>query len=281
MNRLSLEKRIQILAMLVEGMSMNAVARVCNVSFNTVCRYLDLAGEACEQHHYSFVRGIKGKRDVQCDELWAFVYAKDKSLDWAIPWDDAGTIWTWTALDSKSKLFISYLFSLKRDSNSATVLFKDLDSRLEKRPRVTTDSLRAYDIASHRVWGDKSQLTQTRKGVNTDHTTAFVERSNLTIRMGNRRYTRKTNAYSKTSDRHMAMGHLFFTHYNFCRIHKSLQVTPAMEAGLTDTLCDVDWLVDLVDSAAPIPKRPGPKPGTKYRPRRKLQVDTSLDGVPR
>ena len=109
-------------------------------------------------------------------------------------------------------------------------------------------------------------MTQTRNGRDRDHSTSYVERSNLTIGIGNRRYTRKTNAYSKTSDRHMAMGHLFFTHYNFFFIHKLLRVTPAMAASFCSDLRDLNWLAKLVDSVALIPKRPGPKLGTKYWP---------------
>ncbi|MDE0201585.1 MAG: DDE-type integrase/transposase/recombinase [Rhodospirillaceae bacterium] len=272
MNHLPVDKRIQILSMLVEGSSMRSIERVCGVSINTVARYLDLAGDACAEHHDQYVRGIKGKRDVQCDELWSFVYAKDKSLEWATPWNDAGTVWTWTALDAKSKLFISYLFSLHRDADTATALFHDLNDRLERRPRVTADSLKSYRKAARNVWGRKSELSQVRKGEDTDHSTAYVERSNLTIRMGVRRYTRSTNAFSKKAEFHMAAVHLMLTYYNFCRIHKTLKVTPAMEAGLCSDLRDYDWLLDLVESAAPVPKKPGPKKGTKYRPRKRKAV---------
>ena len=246
---------------------MRSTARVCGVSLNTVARYLDLAGQACAEHHDQHVREIKGKRDFQCDELWSFVYAKDKSLDWAVPWDDAGTVWTWIALDAQSKLIASYLFSLNRDARSATALFRDLDMRLERRPRVTADSLKGYKIAASRVWGRKADLSQIRKGEETDHNTSYVERCNLTFRMCNRRYARKTNAFSKKSERHMASVHLLLTYYNFCRIHQTLKITPAMEAGLCSDLRDYNWLADLVESVALKPSKPGPAIGTKYRPR--------------
>lgn len=268
MRQLSVEKRIQILSMLVEGSSMRSTARVCDVSINTVARYLDLAGAACKLYHLMHVKGIKGKRDVQCDEVWSYVYAKDKSLDWADPWDVAGSMWTFTALDAESKLLISYMVRQRRDARSATVLMRDLAGRLEKRPRITADSLRAYKIAAKKVWGKRAELSQLRKGEDTDHSTAYVERHNLTIRMANRRFTRKTNAFSKKKTRHDAMMHLFAVYYNFCRIHQTLRVTPSMEAGLTDTLKDMGWIVHLIEAITVPPKTPGPKKGTKYRPRK-------------
>ena len=156
----------------------------------------------------------------------------------------------------------------RRDARSATELMRDMASRLKKTPRLTADSLRAYKIATKKVWGRKAELSQLRKGQDTDHNTAYVERHNLTIRMANRRFTRKTNAFSKGMARHEAAMHLFAVHYNFCRIHQTLRVTPAMEAGLTDTLYDMGWIVDLIEEVTKPPKKPGPKRGTKYRARR-------------
>ena len=268
MNKLPLEKRIQILFMLVEGSSMRSTARVCDVSINTVARYLDLAGKACWLYHDEHVRGIKGKRDVQCDEVWSFVYAKEKVAHWADPWDVAGSVWTFTALDAASKLLISYMVREKRDARSATVLMKDMASRLKKTPRLTADSLRAYGIAVKKVWGKRANLSQLRKGEETDHNTSYVERHNKTIRMSNRRFTRKTDGFSKKMSKHEAMMHLWALHYNFCRIHLTLRVTPAMEAGLSDTAHDMDWIVELIEGVTKPPKKPGPKKGAKYRPRK-------------
>ena len=250
---------------------MRSTARVCDVSINTVARYLDLAGAACHLYHDTHVREIKGKRDVQCDEVWSFIYAKDKVADWSDPWDVAGSVWTFTALDADSKLLISYFVRERRNTRSATVLMKDLVKRLEKRQKITADSLKAYKIASKKVWGDKAELSQLRKGEDTDHNTAYVERHNLTIRMANRRFTRKTNAFSKKFARHIAMMHLFALHYSFCRIHQTLRVTPAMEAGLTDMLHDVEWIVDLIEGITEPPRKPGPQKGTKYRPRKSVK----------
>ena len=247
---------------------MRSSARVCDVSINAVARLLDLAGKACQLYHDAHVQGIKGRSNVQCDEIWSFVYAKDRSLDHADPWDAAGSIWTFTALDADSKLLIAYFLRRRRNTKSATMLLNDLRKRTRKRPRLTADSLKAYKIAAKKIWGKKADLSQVRKGVDTDHSTSYVERHNLTIRMANRRFTRRTNAFSKKLSRHHAMMHLFAVYYNFCRIHQTLRVTPAMEAGLTDKLYDVSWIVDLIDKITRSPKKPGPKKGTKYRPRK-------------
>ena len=271
MYRLPKHKRVQMLSMLVEGSSMRSTARVCDVSVNAVCRLLDVAGKACQLYHDQHVRGIKGKRNVQCDEVWSFVYAKDRSLEWADPWDTAGSIWTFTALDADSKLLIAYTLKRRRSTRSATVVFRDLASRLKKRPKLTADALKAYSIAAHKVWGKKADLSQVRKGEDTDHSTSYVERHNLTIRMANRRFARKTNAFSKKLSRHEAAMHLFAVYYNFCRIHGTLRVSPAMEAGIDDKLHDVGWIVDLIDEITRPPKKPGPKKGTKYRPRKTVK----------
>ena len=269
MNRLPREKRMQVLSMLVRGMSMRDTAEVCGVAFNTVANLLDMAGKACLLYHDEHVRGIEGQRDVQCDEVWSFVYAKDRALDWADPWDVAGSVWTFTALDAASRLLISYMVRKRRNTKSANVLMKDLRGRLNKRPKLTADSLKAYPKATKKTWGTAAHLSQTRKGEDTDHNTAYVERHNRTIRMSNRRFARKTDAFSKKMTRHKAMMHLFAVHYNFVRIHQTLRVTPAMEAGLTDTLYDMGWIVHLIEEVTKPPKKPGPKKGTKYRPRKK------------
>ena len=254
---------------------MRATAEVCDVAFNTVADLLDMAGKACWLYHDEHVRGIEGRRDVQCDEVWSFVYAKDKALEWAEPWDVAGSVWTFTALDAQSKLLISYFVRKRRNTKSANVLMKDLRGRLNKRPRLTADSLKAYPKATRKTWGTTAHLSQTRKGEDTDHNTAYVERHNRTIRMSNRRFTRRTDAFSKKMTRHKAMMHLFALYYNFVRIHQTLRVTPAMEAGLTDTLHDMDWIVGLIEDITKPPKKPGPKKGTKYRPRRSKSARSS------
>ena len=267
MNKLSKAKRTKILHLLVEGVSMRSISRTEDVDIGTVSRLLVSAGKACEHYHNKLVRDLKGKRHIQCDEVWSFVYAKEKYIDYVEPWDKAGTVWTWTALDTDSKLLVSYKVRKRRNTKSATILMRDLKERLDETPRLVADQLKAYRKAARGVFGKKIELYQKKSDPETGFTTAHVERHNLTIRMGNRRFNRKTNAFSKKFSRHVAMLHLFMFYYNFCRIHKTLRVTPAMEAGLTDTLHDVHWIVELIDSLTSPPKKPGPAKGTKYQRR--------------
>ena len=270
MNKLPTEKRAKIISLMCEGVSLRSIARVEDVSLATVMRLMRLAGAACHLYHFDHVRDIPGRRNIQCDEIWAFVYAKEKRAPYVKPLDTAGTAWTWTALDADTKLLVSYLISQKRDTRSAVALFSDIKSRLQERPHITADGLKSYRKAAKAVFGKKARkvLSQTRKGKDTDHNTAYVERHNLSIRMGNRRYARKTNAFSKKLARHITMMDLWVVHYNFCRIHMSLRVTPAMEAGLSDTLRDCEWIVWLIDSMMMPPKKPGPPVGSKYKSRK-------------
>ena len=271
MNRLSTAKRARILSLLVEGMSMRSIERHEGVSINTIAKLLDAAGKACGLHHDDTVRDIPGKRrNIQCDEVWSFVYAKQKRADEVDPWDAAGTVWTWTALDADSKLLVSYVVSPHRDTESAAQLLMDLTSRLDELPYITADELKSYRAAAKQVFGFKHiwMLSQTRKGVDTGHSTSYVERHNLTIRMENRRYARKTNAYSKMLSRHVTMMNLWAVHYNFCRIHSTLRTTPAVATGLADKPHDCEWIVGLIDAMTMAPKKPGPPVGSKYRPRK-------------
>ena len=128
------------------------------------------------------MRDIPGRRNIQCDEIWSFVYAKEKRAPYVRPWDTAGSAWTFTALDAESKLLVSYLISRKRDTGAAPALFTDIRSRLQKRPNITADELKSYRKAAHEVFGKKKArktLSQTRKGEDTGHNTAYVERHNL------------------------------------------------------------------------------------------------------
>ena len=298
MNKLSIAKRAQILSMLVEGMSMRSITRITGASINTVTKLLSDAGDACAAYHDEHVRGISGYRRIECDEIWSFVYAKNKNVPLAKkPPEGAGDVWTWTAIDADSKLIISYLVG-GRDADCALALMDDIRARVEDRSQMTTDGHRSYMEAVEGAFGgdiDYAQLVklygaapkeeQRRYSPSTcvgarkqrvsgnpswEHvSTSYVERHNLTMRMGMRRFTRLTNAFSKKVEKHAAMVNLYTLHYNFCRIHKTLRVTPAMEAGLSETVHDMEWIVGLVDAAAPEPKRPGPKPGTKYAKREK------------
>ena len=262
---------------------MRSIARLETVSTNTINKLLVAAGETCRQFHNQHVRNVPITSDIQCDELWSFVYAKDRTAQAGTlvdPPEVLGSVWTFTAIDSQSKLLLSYLVRKQRNTRSATAFFRDLHARLTFNGATTltlcTDSLEAYQLAFAQIFLDSpTTLTQIRKGTSgTDHSTAYVERHNLTIRMANRRYTRKTNAFSKQIANHEASMHLFAVYYNFCRTHKTLRMTPALFANLTDTQIDLNTIVDLIDANAPKPKKPGPAKGTKYKPR--VKVDNLL-----
>ena len=283
MNRLTVDKRVQILNMLVEGMSMRSVSRVAGVSINTVSKLLVEAGEACAAYHDEAVRDVHASR-VQCDEIWSFCYAKAKNVARAkaVP-QGAGDVWTWTAIEADSKLIISWEVG-DRTSATAIEFMDDLRDRLANRVQLTTDGHKAYLEAVEGAFGgdvDYAQLiklygeapdaekryspatcigTRKRRVEGSPDpaavSTSYVERSNLTMRMGMRRFTRLTNAFSKKIENHLHMLSLYFVHYNFCRVHKSLRVSPAMAAGVSDTLKDVEWIVGLIDAGAPKPKRP-------------------------
>ena len=277
---------------------MRSIERVAGASINTIGKLLIDAGNACSKHHDEHVRGIVGHRRIECDEIWSFVYAKARNVRRAksAP-KGAGDAWTWTALDADSKLIVSYLMSSERDGMAAIEFMDDLRARLEDRPQISTDGLSAYVEAVEGAFGgdvDFAQVIKEYGKLSTEDArrysppvctsikkrriegdpdmklanTSYVERSNLTMRMGMRRFTRLTNAYSKRTDRLIAALHLYFLHYNFCRVHKTLRVTPAMEAGIESTVRDTEWIIDLIDANAPKPNKPGPKPGTKYGPRK-------------
>ena len=286
MNKLPTDKRTQILELLVEGMSMRAASRVTKVSINTVTKLMVEAGEACAAYHDKTVRNVTAQR-VQCDEIWAFCYAKEKNVARARSAPrGAGDVWTWTALDSDSKMILSYEVG-DRSGATAIEFMDDLRGRLANRVQLTTDGYKAYlEAVEGALGGDvdyaqliklygeptgqkgherkysPSECTGTRKRRvegNPDPaavSTSYVERQNLTMRMGMRRFTRLTNAFSKKLENHLLMLSLYFVHYNFVRIHSSLRMTPAMAAGVADTLRDMEWIVSLIDARAAKPNRP-------------------------
>ena len=284
MNKLPLAKRVQILLMLCEGSSMRSISRVADVSINTVSKLLIDAGKACAAFHDERVRDVKSRR-VQVDEIWSFTYAKQKNVRAAkaAP-DQAGDTWTWTAIDAESKLIISWLVG-GRDSDYAMAFMDDLRSRLTNRVQLTSDGHRAYLEAVEGAFGgdvDYAQLVklygnapESMKGryspaecigarkeriegsPDPKHvSTSYAERQNLTMRMHMRRFTRLTNAFSKKVENHMHMVALYTVFYNWTRVHKSLRVTPAMEAGLTDRLWSMTEIAELIEAAAPKPGRP-------------------------
>lgn len=296
MRKLPSAKRAQILATLCEGNAMRATARLCDVSMNAVVKLLADAGEACMWAHDDLVWNVNASK-IQCDEVWAFCYAKKKNVAAAkAPPEGAGDIWTWTALDADSKLIVSY-FVGDRSSVSARALMDDLQPRLANRVQLTTDGHHAYLSAVYgafeevgidyamldKVYGavpgksaearySPAPCVGTRKIVRAGKpdvahvSTSYVERSNLSLRMHNRRFTRLTNAFSKRFEGHVNMVALYTMFYNFVRVHKTLRVTPAMQAGLTDHIWTFEEIVAKIDYYAPASKPRGPykKRAEKY-----------------
>ena len=289
MNRLPKAKRTQVLAMLCEGMSMRA--RVADVARNTVDKLLQDAGSAALDYQDQVMVNLPCRR-VQCDEIWSFVYAKEKNAPRAKAapqW--AGDVWTWVAICADTKIVPCWHVGA-RDGGHAFDFMSDLRPRLARRVQLTTDGLKAYLEAVEgnfgaaidyavliKIYGQPPGREDERRyspaeciGIDIrpvqgdpdpDHiSTSYIERQNLTMRMHMRRFTRLTNAFSKKLENHMHAISLHYLFYNFCRIHKTLKVTPAMAAGVTDTVHDIDWIAELVEEATPDPGPRGP-----YRPR--------------
>lgn len=272
MNKLPLEKRAQILGLLTEGASLRATTRLSGCSINTVTKLLVDVGGACQAFHDEHVRGIKSRR-VQCDEIWSFVYSKQKAVRTAVRQDLAyGDVWTWTAIDADSKLAVTWLVG-GRDAEYANAFMQDVADRLATRVQLTTDGHGPYLAAVDGAFGidvDYATLIKvygtppegqrrysppeciaTRRETvqgNPDPrhvNTSYVERQNLTMRMHMRRFTRLTNAFSKKVENHAHAVALHFMFYNFCRIHKTLRVTPAMQAGISDHVWELSELAEL------------------------------------
>jgi IS1 family transposase len=283
-NVLSTAKRVQIVSALVEGVSVRATARMVGVSKDTVMKLGVELGEACARYQDGTLRNLPCKR-LQVDELWAFVHAKKKN----VPVQKAGEfgygdVWTFTAIDADTKLMPSFLVG-SRDAGCATEFMQDLAGRLANRVQLTTDGHKMYLSAVEDAFGgdvDYAQLVKIygaapegpevryspatcigceRHGItgnpDTEHvSTSYVERSNLTVRMSVRRFTRLTNAFSKKLRNHTAAFGLFSAHYNFCRIHQTLRVTPAMAAGVSKTVWSVTDLVGLLPAVEHVGGRP-------------------------
>lgn len=273
MNRLSMAKRTHILSALVEGVSINATCRMTGAAKHTVLDLLRDLGCAAAEFHHRNVRGLKVRR-LQCDEIWAFVGAKQKNATPDKKAEGWGDVWTWTAIDANTKLCVSYLVG-GRTAGWATDFMLDCRDRIVGQPQITTDAHKPYlkaveeafggdaDYAMlHKVYGASNEpehryspatcIGCDMKTVSGDPdpahvSTSYVERQNLTMRMSMRRFTRLTNAFSKKLENHGHAVALYFLHYNFCRVHKTLRVTPAMEAGLTDHIWPLEELIELLE----------------------------------
>jgi IS1 family transposase len=275
MNRLDIAQRAKIIHCLVEGNSIRATVRLTGAAKNTVTKLLVAIGGKCRQFHDSRVRHVSAQR-VQADELWSFVGAKAKNVPDEKKDSGMGDVWTWVAIDAQSKLVLSYLCG-GRDAEWAYQVMEDLASRLTMRVQITSDGHRAYAEAVEGPFGmdvdyamliklygtpmekydtrySPSGLIGTRTAVlsgNPDPrhiSTSFSERQNLTVRMSNRRFTRLTNGFSKKLENHRHSVALHYAYYNFCRVHQTLRVTPAMEAKLTDHVWSLEELISQLDS---------------------------------
>lgn len=273
MNKLSQQKQTQVISALVEGNSIRATVRMTGVAKNTIVKLLANLGMACAEYQDKVFKDLPCKR-VQCDEIWSFCYAKEKN----VPEDKKGIfgygdVWTFTAICADTKLVPAWHIG-RRDLENATLFMEDLSSRLANRVQLTTDGHKMYLEAVESAFGsdiDFSQLIklygQTSEGQkryspaectgtiktkingNPDNekvSTSYVERQNLTMRMSMRRFTRLTNGFSKKVENLFYAVSLHFMYYNFCRIHQTLRVTPAMEAKVTDHVWEIGEILDLM-----------------------------------
>jgi IS1 family transposase len=287
MNKLSREKQVQVIAALLEGNSINSTVRMTGVHKTTILKLLAELGSRCADYQDRTLRNLKCKR-VQCDEIWQFVYAKEKN----VPENKrgkfgVGDVWTWVAIDADTKLVPAFMVG-NRDARSAKMFIDDLRDRLSNRVQLTTDGLRVYLEAVEGAFGADIDYAQLVKiyGATQEETryspaecigceskiiqgqpdknhisTSYVERQNLTMRMRMRRFTRLTNGFSKKIENHAYALALFYMHYNFCRIHQTLRVTPAMEAGISDHV----WELAEIAALVPEPKS-GPRGPYKKQP---------------
>jgi IS1 family transposase len=273
MNKLNPDKQAQVIAALVEGNSIRATVRMTGVAKGTVLSLLARVGRACSEYQDKVFVNLPCER-LQCDEIWAFCYAKEKNVpeemrgEWGY-----GDVWTFTAICADTKLVPSWYLG-HRNSHDATIFMQDLASRLNHRVQLTTDNHRMYFSAVDDAFGSDVDYSMLSKiygpdpegekrysppmclGVEVkdikgqpdrDHvSTSYVERQNLTMRMAMRRFTRLTNGFSKKVENLEHAVALHFMHYNFCRIHQSLRITPAMAAGVTDNVWDISDIIKLI-----------------------------------
>ena len=278
MNKLSIEKRTQVIKALVEGNSIRATCRITNTAKGTVIRLLRDVGRACAEYQDRHLRNLPCKH-IQCDEIWSFCYAKAKN----VPQDKQdqfgyGDVWTFVALDSDTKLVLSWLVGL-RELEYAYEFARDIKERLSNRVQLTTDGHRMYYEAVKNVFGDdidyamlvkyygdtraeygrysppkctqaKAKLIKGSPDM-TRVSTSYIERQNLTMRMSMRRFTRLTNGFPKEVENLEYAVALHFMYYNFARPHKTLTnpylKTPTMSAGLTDHIWTVEEIVKLLE----------------------------------
>ncbi len=272
MNKLSTAKRVSVVKALVEGCSIRATVRMTGVSKNTISKLLLELGAGCTAFQSKTLVNLPCKR-LQCDEIWSYVGAKDKNLSSEKKDAGLGSVWTWTAIDADTKLIPTWLVG-SRDADSAYEFMQDVASRLRYRVQLTTDGHRPYLAAVEDAFGADIDYAMLQKIYGADPgndtryspavclgckvetvtgmpdpkhiSTSYLERQNLTMRMSMRRFTRLTNAFSKKVENHAAAVALYFMYYNFGRVHQTLRVTPAMEAGLSDHVWSIEEIVSLL-----------------------------------
>lgn len=275
LNQLTSEKRTQVIGCLVEGMSIRTTVRMTGVAKNTVAKLLVEIGRACSIYQDRIFRNLTCKR-IQCDEIWSFVGAKEKNVSEEKKAEGWGDVWTWTSLCADTKLVPCWYVGT-RDSTAAYQFMHDIVDRLASRVLLTTDGHRPYLVVVADAFGtdvDYAQMVKiygedpktearyspaqymgAKKAVISDApehahvSTSFVERSNLTLRMSNRRFTRFADGCPKKVENHEYALALYFMHYNFCRVHQTLRCTPAMEAGIADHVWSLSEVIDLSDNA--------------------------------
>ena len=285
MRKLTTKQRSQVIRCLVEGNSIRSTERITGVTRNAIGRLLLDMGEVCRNFQDRTLRNLTCKR-LQLDEVWSFCYAKEKN----VPADRKGEfgygdVWTWTAIDADTKLIPSWLIG-RRDAICAAEFVQDVAERLSNRVQITTDGHKPYLMAIEDAFGSDVDYAMLQKiygrspledekryspaqciGIKMDMvkgdpeldhiSTSYVERHNLTIRMQSRRFTRLTNGFSKSILHHAASFALFIMYYNFCRVHQTLRVTPAMEAGVSDHAWTIEEVVSLLE-ATEVPQKRGP-----------------------
>ncbi|MCE9506926.1 MAG: IS1 family transposase [Alphaproteobacteria bacterium] len=268
MNQKSVSDRAKILQLLVEGNSLRAASRISDVSINTVYKLLVEVGEVCANYQDIAFRNLPC-RTIQVDEIWSFIYAKRKNVtDSMTP--DAGDVWTWVAICAETKLVPCWHVG-GRNAAAAREFMCDLAPRMANKIHLTSDGFGDYPQAVEEAFGidvDYAMLVKMYEKLSGKRekykgadkkikvgrpdikkvSTSYVERQNLTMRMGIRRFTRKTNAFSKKIENHCHAIALHFMYYNFCRIHKSLRISPAMAANVTDKLWTLEDLVNMMDA---------------------------------
>ncbi len=275
MNRLDSARRVQVLKALAEGMSLRGTARLTGVARMTIEKLLRDLGAACAAYQDQALRNLHCRR-IECDEIWAFCYAKRKNVTQAIAekHPDAGDVWTWTAIDADSKLVLSWLVG-SRDAGAAYTFMQDVASRLTNRVQLTTDAHKPYLAAVEDAFGSDIDYAVLQKIYGTDPdaekryspakclglkcdaitgnpdpkhiSTSYVERQNLTMRMHLRRFTRLTNGFSKKAENHAHAVAIHFMWYNFVKVHQTLRMTPAMAAAVTDRLWEAEDVIALLD----------------------------------